>query len=89
MGLLLKGVSQKVIEVVRTDNKYFEKAILFLRPNAPEEDKNKLKSHAWDYLGQIEYHPPARGKGRFWFDVMRLSLAALAGAAVTAVFFLL
>ena len=31
---MLKGVSQKVIEVVHTDNRYFEKAILFLRPNA-------------------------------------------------------
>lgn len=86
---MLKGVSQKVIEVVRTDNKYFEKAILFLRPSAPEEDKNKLRAHAWDYLGQIEYHPPAREKGAFWRDALRLTLAALAGAAVTTFFFLL
>ena len=28
--MVLKGVSQKVIEVVHTDNRYFEKAILFL-----------------------------------------------------------
>lgn len=86
---MLKGVSQKVIEVVRTDNKYFEKAILFLRPSAPEEDKNKLKAHAWDYLGQIEYHPPVREKGGLWRDVLRLALAALAGAAVASAFFLL
>lgn len=86
---MLKGVSQKVIEVVRTDNKYFEKAILFLRPSAPEEDKNKLKAHAWDYLGQIEYHPPAGGKGKFWRDALRLLLAAMAGAAIATAFFLL
>lgn len=87
---MLKGVSQKVIEVVRTDNKYFEKAILFLRPTAPEEeDKNKLKAHAWDYLGQIEYHPPAGEKGRFWRDALRMALAAMVGAGIATAFFLL
>lgn len=40
---MLKGVSLKVIEVVHTDNRYFEKAILFLRPNAQGEDKLSLR----------------------------------------------
>lgn len=86
---MVKGVSQKVIEVVRTDNRYFEKAILFLRPSAPEEDKNKLKAHAWDYLGQVDYHPAARNRGEILLDVARLLAAALLGAAVTAAIFLL
>lgn len=86
---MLKGVSQKVIEVVRTDNKYFEKAILFLRPTAPEEDKNKLKAHAWDYLGQAEYHPQAQEKGRFWRDALRMVLSAMVGAGIATAFFLL
>ena len=51
--MVLKGVSQKVIEVVHTDNRYFEKAILFLRPNAQEGDKTQLRAKAGEYLSQI------------------------------------
>lgn len=86
---MLKGVSQKVIEVVRTDNRYFEKAILFLRPSVPEEDKNKLKAHAWDYLGQIDYQPGPKKKSAVLRDAVRLLAAALAGAAAATAFFLL
>ena len=59
---MLKGVSQKVIEVVHTDNRYFEKAILFLRPAAQGEDKAKLKLHAGEYLGQIDFAPQNHAK---------------------------
>ncbi len=52
---MLKGVSQKVIEVVHTDNRYFEKAILFLRPTAQDEDKAKIKAKAGEYLAQIHF----------------------------------
>ena len=59
---MLKGVSQKVIEVVHTDNRYFEKAILFLRPNAQGEDKLSLRARAGEYLSQIDYNPAGHEK---------------------------
>ena len=86
---MLKGVSQKVIEVVRTDNRYFEKAILFLRPSAPEEDKNKLKERAWEYLGQIDYHPAGKKEKTSLREYVKLGFSALAGAAIACIFFLL
>lgn len=86
---MLKGVSQKVIEVVRTDNQYFEKAILFLRPTVTEVDKNQLRTHAWDYLGEVEYHPTLPEKGSFWKSALYLGISAMVGAAVTCLFFLL
>lgn len=87
---MLKGVSQKVIEVVHTDNRYFEKAILFLRPNAQGEDKSKLKARAGEYLSQINYNPVAHERHKFtWSDALKIGLAALAGAAIACAFFLL
>lgn len=86
---MLKGVSQKVIEVVRTDNRYFEKAILFLRPTAPEEDKNKLKDRAWEYLGQIDYHPNGKKSKPALRETVKLLGAALGGAVIACFFLLL
>lgn len=85
---MLKGVSQKVIEVVHTDNRYFEKAILFLRPGAQEQDQSFLKSQAGDYLSKIDYHPPARGGFKLFFTRFAGFLfSALFGAGVACFFF--
>ena len=86
----MKAFSQKVIEVVHTDNRYFEKAILFLRPAAQAEDKAKLKLHAGEYLGQIDFDPQNHDKKKLSAgDLIRIAVAALAGAAVACLFFLL
>ncbi|MCI8493010.1 MULTISPECIES: hypothetical protein [Anaerotruncus] len=88
--MVLKGVSQKVIEVVHTDNRYFEKAILFLRPNAQEGDKTQLRAKAGEYLSQIDYSPREAAPRRLTLaEAVKFGLAALGGAAVACLFFLL
>ena len=75
--MVLKGVSQKVIEVVHTDNRYFEKAILFLRPNAQEGDKTQLRAKAGEYLSQIDYSPREAAPRRFSLtEAVKFGLAA-------------
>ena len=87
---MLKGVSQKVIEVVHTDNNYFERAILFLKPGVPEEDRAKLRRRAGEYLTQIDFCPQERQRRRpALADGVKLFLAALAGAGVACLLFLL
>lgn len=87
---MLKGVSQKVIEVVHTDNRYFEKAILFLRPQAQSEDKAELKARAGEYLAQIDYDPSGHEQHKKKLsEAFKIAIGALAGAAVACVFFLL
>ena len=88
---MLKGVSQKVIEVVHTDNRYFEKAILFLRPNAQEDDKQSLRARAGEYLSQIDYNPAGHEPHKLPSlpEMVKIGLGALAGAAIACVFFLL
>lgn len=87
---MLKGVSQKVIEVVHTDNRYFEKAILFLRVSAQSEDKAMLKERAGEYLSQINYHPSDPKRSGFKLsDTIKFILAAVGGAGITCLFFLM
>lgn len=88
---MLKGVSQKVIEVVHTDNKHFEKAILFLRPSHENQDSSKLKLWAGEYLSQISYSPNRRTekKGVNIAGIFHAALGMLIGAGITSMVFLL
>lgn len=86
---MLKGVSQKVIEVVHTDNRYFEKAILFLRPGAQDQDQPFLKSQAEEYMSKIDYKPPK--KSRRWQMLSRCAgflCSALFGAGIASFLFM-
>ena len=87
---MLKGVSQKVIEVVHTDNRYFERAILFLKPGIPEEDRPTLRRRAGEYLTQIDLCPRRRERRLpALADGVKLLLAALGGAGLACLFLLL
>ena len=89
---MVKGVSQKVIEVVHTDNRYFEKAILFLRPSAQGEDRTQLRLKAGEYLAQISFHPAQQERTHKkipFSDAIKTGIAALVGAAIACAFFLL
>ncbi len=54
---MIKGVNKAIIEINETGNKYFEKAILFLREDACEQSKKKLETKAKDYLENIQKPP--------------------------------
>lgn len=87
---MIKGVSQKVIEVVQTDNRYFDKAILFLSPRAQEEDKTLLKARASEYLSQIRLraHLPEPPKRKISKPVMIALALAICAVIVCAVLLL-
>lgn len=87
---MLKGVSQKVIEVVHTDNRYFEKAILFLRPSSQQDDSGTINTRAREYVAGLDFDPSGRGDQKKRLpDALKTALSVLAGAAVACLFFLL
>ncbi len=47
---MLKGVHKRVIEVKGDPNAYFEKAVLFVRPDCQEESSRQLSLAAEEYL---------------------------------------
>ena len=51
---MLKGVNKHVVEVVDMENEYFEKAILFLRPDRPSADEGTLRQRAGEYIRKIQ-----------------------------------
>lgn len=50
---MLRGVNRQIIEINSTDNCYFEKAILFVRPEFSELSQSKLHDNANVFLKDI------------------------------------
>lgn len=49
---MLKGVNKRVVEIKGKPDSYFEKAILFIRPNYSEESSLKISLAAEEYLSK-------------------------------------
>ena len=58
---MIKGVNKQIIEVYDTGNKYFEKAILFVKPEYMSENEQGLRKEANRLLLEIG-DPPVRNK---------------------------
>ena len=49
---MLKGVNKRVVEIKGKPDSYFEKAVLFIRPNCLEESSLKISFAAEEYLSK-------------------------------------
>lgn len=84
---MVKGVSKQVVEILHTENEYFEKVILFVNPEKAGTERKELKKQA-DYF----VHAYLRGKrgfgrrpaGKIWKSVCLTVLGMLAGALLSA-----
>ena len=54
---MIKGVNKAIIEINETGNKYFEKAIFYVRCDHCDESSKKLEKKAKEYIANIEKPP--------------------------------
>lgn len=52
---MLKGVNKRVVEIKGKPDSYFEKAILFIRPNYSEESLLNISLSAEEYLSKAVF----------------------------------
>lgn len=50
---MLRGVNKQIIEINSTENDFFEKAILFVRPEKTETDAEELHKRATKFLNEV------------------------------------
>lgn len=51
---MLKGVNKVIIEVNDTGEKYFEKAVFYIRPEYANKKANELETKAKEYIESIQ-----------------------------------
>lgn len=85
---MIKGVNRQVIEITETGSEYFEKMFLVVKPQYSSMNLKKLKKKAGNITYGISDSPPVppslKKKSPFWASAAKLSAAAGAGAALTA-----
>ncbi len=57
---MLKGVNKRVIEINNPDGEYFERAILFVKPEKFETPPEKLSQLAKSYVDNVDEKRPER-----------------------------
>lgn len=82
---MIKGVNKRVVEITSTDNEYFERAVLYIRPDKLDLPSARLEEEAREYVGRIA---PKRENDAVSL-VLKLSLAAASILAVTLVVYLI
>ena len=82
---MLKGVSRQVVEITQPENEYFERILLFVRPEYRDLSEARLAQHAKRALPG-EARPPEEKKRRphRLKDLLRAGLCAGAGAGMLA-----
>ena len=85
---MLKGVNRQVVEIPQPESEYFERAILFVKPEFCGVGDSGLRERAAALLKNT-VRPPANMIGRRTVrlaGLMRLVLAAAVGAGLCALF---
>lgn len=85
MANLVKGVNKNVIELGDTGNQYYDKAILFLKPEYADVQHDVLEKEAKKLLKQVGITASIKRKNKYIYWFIRLSLSAGLGAAITAI----
>lgn len=83
---MIRGVNKQIIEINETQNEYFEKAILFVRPSKSDIGAGKLRAQAARIMGAFDQPVKTVSPVK---AILRLVCAAIAGSAVTAVIMLI
>ena len=73
----MRGVNKLIVEIKDTDSEYFDRAILFLKPEKLGTEQSELNESAERLLERVRSGAPV-GRGRVW-------VAAAIGAVLLSV----
>ena len=88
---MIRGAKKQIIEVLNTENEYFEKAILVVSAEYSEMGKIKLDKYAKQYISEINWSQITDEKGMKkksdrvskLLSVLKYFAVSGAGAAIT------
>ena len=82
---MIKGINRQVVEVSETDCDYFEKIMFFVKPEYVTLSENKLRESASKIAHSTGAPVQTRQKRNRFFEVTKIVLSCLVGAAIALV----
>ena len=81
---MIKGVNMQVLEIKDTESYYFDRVLLFVKPEYCTVDKDKLQKQAWDFTRSIGLPPAVRKKTNWKSTAAKAAASIIIGVAITA-----
>ncbi|MCM1364487.1 MAG: hypothetical protein NC122_01035 [Faecalibacterium sp.] len=78
---MIKGINRQVVEVSDTGCDYFEKIMFFVKPEYASISEGKIRERASMIAGNTTAAPPTKVTKNRFFEVSKIILAVLCGAA--------
>ncbi len=82
---MIRGINRQIIEITDISNIYYEKAILFVKPEYAEFRRDVLEKQAKNFLKSIGKPASIKRKKRIIYYSLRFITSALIGAIITAI----
>lgn len=83
---MIKGINRQIIEVTKTDNLYYERALLVVRPQFTGAERQILEREARKMLREMNAPSILKSKKQLLRRILNFLLPAMAGAAITVCF---
>ena len=81
---MIRGISRQIIEVSKTRNEYFERALFFVNPIFSDAERAVLEREARKMLRELGVPTATARRRKKWYMVLRMLAAALCGGSLTA-----
>ncbi|MBQ1393731.1 MAG: hypothetical protein IIY81_09455 [Lachnospiraceae bacterium] len=81
---MIKGISRQIIEINETQNNYFERAWLVVKPEYLNVGASRLEREAEGYLKNLKPPYSMRSRKGLLLRLLGLCSAALGGSVITA-----
>ncbi|MBD5114314.1 MAG: hypothetical protein HDT46_03800 [Ruminococcaceae bacterium] len=78
----MRGVNKLIVEIKDTENEYFDRAILFLKPDKAITAQSELDQSARRLLSAVKNGTPYKKKRRVWIPLCIIGAALTVTAAV-------
>ncbi|MBQ8860793.1 MAG: hypothetical protein IJ015_05620 [Ruminococcus sp.] len=86
---MIKGISHQIIEVTDTNNRYYERALLVLKPEYASISREILEKEAKKLLAKMDTVSTIKPKNVFFSRLLSYSLMCAIGALTTVIIYTL
>lgn len=83
---MIKGVNKYVIEVLETGNAYYDKALLFVKPEYAHVERAVLEKEAKKVLKNMDTISSVKHRKKIFFGILYFAGAVLIGLLFSIIF---
>lgn len=88
-AVMIKGISHQIIEVSDTQNRYYERALLILRPEYASVSREILEKEAKKLIAKMDTVSSVKPKNVFMSRLLSYCLVCAIGALTTVIIYAL